>query len=90
MKKTFLTLTLFAISLASAQSYPKQPDPTIVEIVPGPKVEKKETAEKSDVVVTEDTKEAEKQPAKETANTEATTNAPAVKDERVAATEPKQ
>jgi len=35
MKNIILTLsTLFAVSIASAQTYPKQPDPTVVEYVP--------------------------------------------------------
>lgn len=35
MKKTILSLcALFGFAVASAQSYPRQPDPTIVEVVP--------------------------------------------------------
>ena len=68
MKKIILSLSaLFAVSIASAQSYPKQPDKTIVQYVSyqKPAAEpKQENATQGDAnAEAKNTKEAQAQPA---------------------------
>lgn len=73
MKKTILSLcALFGFAIASAQSYPRQPDPTIVEVVP---YQKPAEEVKADDSKTSDAKENEADKEnKETATAEARKN----------------
>jgi hypothetical protein len=83
MKKTLLSLSaLFAVSMASAQSYIKQPDPTtyqVVEYKPQPKEEKPVAGAESNAEVKDAPKE-----------TEATTEKQAPETQTQPATKPEE
>ena len=72
MKKTIFTLSaLLTITLATAQSYPKQPDPKVYNVVRHDSKSEKatETEEQKDAVATTGIQEARKED-KENINTE--------------------